>query len=80
MRTMNSDSNEVKKSKCKHCHITTVCVCTHSSSRFTTSVVGFSCTGKDGVHKNLTVQDLGQNVWATVSKAQIAKLNINSII
>ena len=69
-----SDSNEVKESKCKHCHSTIVCVCTHSSacSRVTTPDVGLSCTGKDRIHKIFTDQDLGQNVWATVSKAQIA--------
>ena len=75
-----SDSNEVKESKCKHCHSTRVCVCTHSSNHVTTPGVGLSCTGKDGVHKNFTVQDLGQNVSATVFKAQIAKLNVNSIV
>ena len=75
-----SDSNEVKESIFKLCHSTIVCVCTHSSNHVTTPGVGLSCTGKDGVHKNFTVQDLGQNVWATVFKAQIAKLNVNSIV
>ena len=45
----------------------------------TGSGVGFSCTCKDGVHQSFMVQDLGQNYWASVPKACMAKLNIENI-
>ena len=38
-----------------------------------------SCHSKDEVHSEFNILDLGQHHWASISKNQLAKLNINDI-